>query len=352
MSPLKKEKLGEKEEELAVRSLFNRKIRPIRNWHEWLTHWQVAETLEEILGLLHVGFNVPLEAFNWREKKYDEINRLISYFTIADGWSDYFLFENSEDGDKTYWVYSKKRGILMEQKLCKLRQELAAKAFSMLCLNFFNLDLYLKDSQRKFKPEWREVVASERLFPVIQNFFQVQEEKFFPKKMIIRNLTVNGKKSHHERMAIKFLINLANFAWKWEEETWLCPYGKEEELEKEREVFCSRLDSAKPWLIEVLSFLGRLDVLEKWILELDESCLKKLEEIALRNKFSKYCHSVKEDRPVATLDEARFLNSSAAWLLAKHKLMKKEQERLNKILIAERKRETAEDELNKLNAKE
>jgi hypothetical protein len=79
-------------------------------------------------------------------------------------------------------------------------------------------------------------------------------------------------------------------------------------------------------MVEVLVALGRLEVLRKYLLELLEPdpCLAKLKEIALREHFSNHHNLVREDRPVASLDEACYLGSEAAWLLKEYELMTKE----------------------------
>ena len=58
----------------AVHPLLSREIRPLYNWHEWLARWDAALTAEELLGLLHVGFNVPLDRSEHGEKGYDAVD--------------------------------------------------------------------------------------------------------------------------------------------------------------------------------------------------------------------------------------------------------------------------------------
>ena len=91
----------EKEEkESIIYNLFNREIRPIRNWCEWLEHWLLAATVEEMLGLLHAGFSVPFERSQYGEKEYDRVDRAVFYFTIADGWADKNLLKMPADKER------------------------------------------------------------------------------------------------------------------------------------------------------------------------------------------------------------------------------------------------------------
>jgi hypothetical protein len=99
-------------------------------------------------------------------------------------------------------------------------------------------------------------------------------------------------------------------------------------------------------MIEVLAQLDRLDILKKWLLELDAACLAKLKEIAFRNKLDKYERD--EERNVATLDEACYLGSKSAWLLKEYELKKRESGRLSKIREARQRKAEADQTIAEL----
>jgi len=328
-------------------------IRTIRNFCEWVSLWQKSETKEQKLGLLHVGFIVSLQRFSIFEKKYDEIDRLIPYFAIANGWDDDCLLELLEDGSKKYFVGYDKLGSRITKMPKELRQEVARKAFNMLCLNYFSKVELMVSGRRgdEFARDWEEAITSERLFPVIQNFFMVQ--KGILNKIEIRNLS-SGKerRSHNEQQAVEFLLNLARFIWgrKKLSEPYYPNKDEEKKYRKYLSELCVRIDLAKPWMIEILNYIDRLDVLQKWMLDLDETCLKKLKEIALRNELSEYDHShfVKKSRPVANLDEACYVGSRAAWFLKEHELKKREHARLKGIREAEEKIAEANSRIKEL----
>ena len=67
------------DEKVVVSGLLEREIRPLRNWCEWLGCWQIVVSVEEMFGLLHCGFNVPLRRGEYGEAEYDEIDRFIFY---------------------------------------------------------------------------------------------------------------------------------------------------------------------------------------------------------------------------------------------------------------------------------
>lgn len=62
-------------------------------------------------------------------------------------------------------------------------------------------------------------------------------------------------------------------------------------------------------------------------------------------------HPVLNDRPVATLDEACYVGSMTAWFLEEYELRKREHNRLELILEAERQKEEADQQIKKLTAK-
>lgn len=351
MCEKKKDETVKEEEE--IHTILTREIRPIRNWHEWLGCWQAANTLQEMEGLLHVGFSIFLEKSTYSEKEYDEIDRLIFFFTRADGWTNDDLLAVPYDGGKTYHFGGRDfRGERKEKTARELRQQLACKAFDMLCLNFFKTEL-MSDEGREFffNSVWEKTITSERLFPVIQNFFGVEKPQFLRRR--IRNLSLRtDKRSHNEQEAVNFLSNLTKFIWGWkgkEREIWLGLKKEDKEAEEKRRAEIeSRLNSAKPWMIEVLSQLNRLDLLEERILELDKICLNTLKKIALQTSLESVFHPVSENRLVSTLDEACYAGSKAAWLIKKHELVVREHKRLLAILEAKQQIKESDKEIKKL----
>jgi hypothetical protein len=337
------------EGEVAIHTLLTREIRPISNWHEWLTCWQAAENLEWMESLLHVGFNVPLERGQYGEKEY--VDRILFYFTIADGWADDSLLELPTDKDKEYVVGRDSNWNKIWKKPRELRQQLARKAFDMLCPKVFKVELVeggRHGDQDQINEVWAGQVASERLLPVIQNFFRAEKDRHGD-RTIIRNLSHGwrSERSHSEQQAEAFLLNLTNCLWKWKEpDTKNWGPDREEDNKRFAEA-CVRVDASKPWMVEVLAKLNRLDMLREWILQLDEACLAKLKEIAMRNEI----HLVAKSRPVATLDEACFVGSKAAWLIKEYDLKTREYKRLNAIREAERQRAEAERKITELSGK-
>ncbi len=336
--------MPEQKDEMVIHPLLTREIRPISNWHEWLTLWQTAENVQWMESLLHVGFDILFES-RYGERIYDHVDRCMFYFAMADGWADHYLLRLQEDEGKQYPVGQDSAWNIIRKTPSELRQQLARKAFDMLCMNFFKVELKRDNDDGRFKA-W-EV---ERLLPVIQNFFRLEELQF--RNIIeIRNLSCrNSQRSHNEQQAVNFLLSLAKFLWEWEEPDISYSHTKDEE-KKRLAAMRTCLDAAKPWMTEVLSTLDRLDVLRSWILKLDETCLTRLREIALHNELNRFEHLVVESRPVKTLDEACFLESRTAWFLKEYELKVREHKRLSMIFEAEQQKAEADREIARLSGK-
>ena len=197
-----------------LHNLFTREIRPTRNWKEWRERWQAAVTIEEMVGLLHFGFDVPLECMQHGEQEYDNIDRLSFYFNIADGWAEHRLLRRETDDNRSYMFGQEKDGCVAYKRIVELREFVARKAFEVLCSHFFKMELMGGGRDgHEFGYGWKHVATSERLYPVLQNFFRV-EEGIFGGQTNTRNL--NGRwceRSHNEQQAVNFLLNLARFMW-------------------------------------------------------------------------------------------------------------------------------------------
>jgi len=332
----------------TAQSLLGREIRPLHNWQEWFERWQMAVSLEEMVGLLHCGFNVSLRHHEYDEVDYDEIDRLVFYLTIADGWADDgLLCRPDETREQIYVTWRDKNWNEIRKSKGELRQQVARKAFEMLCHNFFKPELHA--SRNGFEGDWERSVLSERLFPIIQTFFRAEPVRFGD-NIVIRNLPRSDSRISWELHVLDFFSVLVESVWGWEQHE-VPRFDKPEQQQVVMEYNRAtrvRLDSSKPWLVEVLSCMDKLNLLRKRMLDLDQSCLDKLKEIAMRAKLSDFRHFVKKARPVATLEEACLVGSASAWFLVHHELVLKERTRLMKILEAEQRAEDAVQEVRRL----
>ncbi|HVN26264.1 MAG TPA: hypothetical protein VMT99_01240 [Candidatus Paceibacterota bacterium] len=337
----------EEKQEVPIHDLFTREIRPLHNWNEWLERWQAAVTIEEMLGLLHVGFEVPMGTRHWEEKKYDHIDRVLFYMKMADGWSNGSLLKKAGDPDKEYEFGQDKRGYVTKRKPHGMRQILAKKAFDLLCQNFFG-SFELEGSGKhgdEWNRHWELDVVTPRFFPSLVKFFRTEKGWLDEESIRIPNLNVPEWQdaSHYEAKARDFVVKLSTFMWGWKEPDYFC--GEEEDRAAavgENEKLRSRIETAKPWILEVLIGLNEWTLIRERLLSLDRACLDKLKEIAFRTKLSRHLHPVIEDRKVASLDEAYFAGSRAAMLLSQRELLLREGRRLQEIRKAHEMKQKAE----------
>lgn len=339
--------------EVPAYNLFFKEIRPIYNWHEWLLRWKIASSFDEMLGLLHVGFNVCMSKSRYDEPEYTYIDRLIFYLGMAEGWRNSSLLQISSEMEPRHLVKDRTRGFVTKCE-SELRKLLAQKAFDMLALNFFNWGL--KGGGRdgdEFGNGWVEGVASRQLLMALQFFFRAAQPRSGG-RVEAPNLPNFRERGHSEQKAFDFLMNFAKFIWGYEKED-ISGWASREEKEASG-VACieklERLDAVKPWMIEVLCELRSLDVLREWMLVLNETSVTKLKEIAMRSELRNYAGDpVLKDRLVASVEEACLVGSRAAWFLKEHEVMKRERDRLCAIREAERELEEKSKELRRLTGK-
>jgi hypothetical protein len=240
-----------------------------------------------------------------------------------------------------YRVGYDKHGDNLYKTESDLRQELARKAFDMLCANFFSRE-----------PDIAQMVECENTLLTIQTFFRVEGDGIGG--FHIRNLSHhNDRMSDNERQTVGFLVKLAKYLWKWKEmgiPNWQSD-DEQEAVRAQNIVTRKRVDAAKSWMIEVLILLDETRSLHRrdLVLGLNEQCLSRLKEMAMRSELSCRDHDVVlKKRRVTTLNEACYAGSTAAWLLKEHELITTEHARLTAIRDAEEEMEMLTQKVEQL----
>ncbi len=334
-------------------------IRPIKDLNEWFDLMDEAKTVEEILGLLHIGFDMEVAQLNYlrqqEETQLTETDRVICYLNLADGHESNSGLEIPEDGNREYPFGENESGFTIHVRPSNLRQLIAQKAFSQLCNHFFKKWLNEKKNGEG-SASWAVELIESDLFVALQYFLRTETSR---SDYTLPNLKLGRKEGiHHKTLVIDFILRLAKFLWEWREyhSIWQSHLSNEERLEEERKNTLTRshIERAKPWIIEVLAALGELHLLRKYLLNLDEGSVVKLKDMALKYQFKSYSsHSdlVSKERPVANLEEALLLGSPEARLVIEHGILTNVHSKLKEVRETEREVEKVQKKLSELQGK-
>lgn len=328
------------ERTFANHPLFQKPIRPWSNWREWCERWQAAVSYQEMIGLLHTGFDASPDYHDGTYDR-DRAERILMYFDIADSWNDslslYAPGEHSGFAENKFLFGYTESGQNILKSAAELRQLIARKAFDVLATNFF---VNTGDSESPYAVWQSRLLFSRRIFLRLQEFFQSGNR--IAESHCIRNLSASFRKdrSHTERLAIEFLTHLAKHVFTSSDDTVESWVTNREEVLAAQEARRELMNKAKPWLIEVMLYVGREHYLRDWFRTFDKDCLLKLKEIAFRSELLQFVHPINDTRPVQSIEEAVYSGSRAARLLLDFELYERVHTRLE---------QTRQSELRKKN---
>lgn len=280
-----------KTEDNKINPLSRKIILEQQSWSQWKSEWERTTSVASLCGLLHEGFNT-------RETlKRDPITnmcspteRLLFFLQVANGWTTNVPRILEEGESKLYF-------------LSHARTKIARKAFEVLCRNSFK---NLVDNPNSHN--YKLFFTSKDVLTDLMYFFGHMDENY---DFVLYNVGFSG---HKELYAQEFIRTLVRVIWRYER--YLKTLLEQLRKTKEHTDEINRMFYAKMWTIEILYALGRLDDLEVKDASIDETVVKKLEEIALR--VTLHSPHVDKSRKVRTLAEARKTGDSAAWYLAKY----------------------------------
>ncbi len=266
---------------------------------EWLERWEGTTYLAERLGLLHC---LTTENGWWKGREL-----VLLLLEVADGYT-------RERGFITEYGYSG------DEQNIRNRQDIAEKAFGVLCLKFF------KGGIRDEKPSWWWMLEDEVLFQKVLWFLRRDKNHMRNRDFEISDDSIG----HQQRVFRTFLYDFTRLGWKFRS---LSERGWDEEADG---VVKKRLIAARPQFIEILDELKELNWLNGQ--ELDAASLKKLTELAL----GKECHlpptrilqSSNTYRKPQDLPEAVLGDSVAAQVVLLHRVRGKALRRINELFEA------------------
>ena len=255
------ERLKERNE---AHPLNARPLTVFHEWADWKKRWdeEMARDYPNsgvLVGLLHAAFSI----------RADPSERIPFLLGIADGYRSYSAFPNDYRNNR--------------QDKPKPRQNVARKAWAVLCDNFF------KEAAEKeiYDYFWRDtmagIIGEDVIFKKILWFFDPEGD----------NIPSHEKDARNE-MARVFIKRFIEFVW--------MRRNKEEPTNQ------MYLD-ARPQLVGILSELHALDRLTAFFREygVDEKSMSKLEEIALTFSYG----PLKSNKPKSV--EEIFYDSDHEW---------------------------------------
>lgn len=307
-------------QEKVVHPLLAKPYRCIRDWAEWLKMWDRAETVEELLGLLHVGFDV-----RWSdgEKPYKKI---AFYLAVADSFTQPHHLGKTRDS--RYYPDKFEPGAV------------ALKAMQVLCLRVFRTpkearerDLYWYRWTGWFSPS---------LFLALLDF--LCRDDFRNVRTGYSNLA-----EPHQEIYRQFQRDFINRAWRLYNDSLRPERMSVEEANYLRPVITENLGR----LLRLALYTGYTEVLSN---DTSDQTLAVLEAFVFdpANYSAPYNQTAEAPK---TVEEAMVSNTSHGWWareaarrLLVLRAMRKEQDRQAAVEAAEKARTEAEKELKRLQA--
>lgn len=286
----------------------------IHDWKHWMTLWELAETVQELEGLIYCGYDVSLGREDiqglWQE-------RFNFYLRVADGYTS--------RGSHRLITKEEKRSLssVDVNSLVESRQKIAKKAFDVLCRNVF------KDTSSNHQPpSWADYLIRhpERVKSVMW-FFDPHERPY--------NIPYRNSTDHNEKIAIVFLRSFIELCWLERDSAVF--YGTRR---REIEEFLLHYERT---FIHQLRELGNLDLLWKHRRWLTEEHLEVLRKIALHERTFSI-----EGEQHNSVESALFHDSYAARIYFPLHVWMQEMERQRRRKEAEGRKRQAERELRDL----
>lgn len=283
--------------------LLEKKIVGIASWEQWLERWRDVTTAEELISLLHYGFDASGNVYA----------KAAFYLSIADGhadWQGRYMGHRADD------IAPKYSGGMMtslrrpgphhecEYSSAELRALIAAKAWKVLCVRFFGE--WAKNQGSAANPGWfcywGERDEDLGLLKLLFDFLDPKHGS--------NNLSARA--GHHREVFEVFMRGFIETAW--EQRTvssgWTGrPYSEKEKTCKAISALCRE---SRPRLMNMISVLGWEAMFLK--LSLDEQVLSHLE--------AQVAAWIKTKMRVESLEEAatRDCESAKIYLLLKNRI--------------------------------
>ena len=298
--------------------LLRKRFGMLRHWCRWKKAWDQAEHAEQMMGLLHVAFDMESHASG------DAEERFLFLLDVADGYADYDWLKKPEDYPTFGCSYGRLEPTGLIGEAYQMRSTVARKAMQVLCDRALSFER-VKGTQSTWlflRPE---------VFGKLLWFLDDGDR---------RERGYNLSDRDHDRLdrAIgKFALELIGNAWPLRHDA----FGAETLHELDR--VSGMFQAARPRFVRMLFRMHALDRLvsrdKRW-LDMGEAELRVLRDVArLRS------HVSARTSEYESLDEALSDGAQAAQVLLGVEACRRHHERKRRIAEAERKQRQAEEEL-------
>ncbi len=235
-------------------------VRPWQTYEEWRAAMQAAASMGDWLTCLHYGFSIDCPDQGRR------VERIRIYMAVANGWmcEDNFRIN---DGDSSTFAFE---GSTRKTR-AQLRHHIARKAHAMLCLNPFCKD-YLAIGRGDIDAHVQNLCHFGYLQALMTFYcpYPCESTGYGKIRNLPRNTSGPGERDHNEKVRV-LILGLASSLFQY-------PLRKNCGVSNVVKV-------ARLWMIEVLSYLDKLHVLDREAETLSEDEALKMREIATRTRI-------------------------------------------------------------------
>jgi hypothetical protein len=300
--------------------LLRKKFGMLRHWCLWKKAWDEAEHAEQLMGLLHVAFDMePSEQGDW-------IERYRFLFEVADGFEAYDELKRPDDYPTfgCTWGTLSPTGIISEPS--QMRRTVAVKAMQVLC------DRALRFEPTKgYQLAWR--FTEPEIFEKLLWFFDDADRRTRGYNLSDRD---DGRISKATR---EFMRAFIGNAWRF------LPGAFGEFNRQDEERIRSMFAAARPRFVRMLFRMERLDLLvnidKRWR-DMGEPEMAVLRAVARLRSNGNATYG-----EYASLDEALSEGSKAAQVLITVQACQREADRQRGLSEAERGLREAQERLER-----
>ena len=211
----------------------------IQTLHSWFTAWEAAQSPDEQLQLLHVGFDMPFKRYA-QEAEYMILRLIRHYLTVADQYCEPHSLRKENEHDIPMFDRSPPQSAAF-----KARAQVAKKAFEILATHYFKPD---KDEDRfSSSAPWRF-----RILDDAKDHFETLRHVlwFFERNMNNEWKSSEERVSHANQLAQAFVIGVISYFWDYKPAR-----------AHEHPLTIVQANTLRPQMVIILAMMGKAELL-------------------------------------------------------------------------------------------